>query len=234
MAQPVKFYFDLISQPCRALFMFMEASKIPYEPIPVSLLKGEHLTEHYKNNVNRFQKVPVIDDKGYKLSESVAIFRYLVREKLVPDHWYPRHTLLRGRVDEYMAWQHNNMRYCCTNYFRTKWLEPKKTKTEPNSTLINESEKQLNKCLDDFEKLWLKSDKYMLNSKITIADLLAITEIDQTKYLGFNPFHNRHKLIDWYELVKETMDPFYLEANQTLEKIAGGSCKNQQALKMKN
>lgn len=41
MTQPVKFYFDLLSQPCRALYIFLEAAKIPYEAVPISLLKGE-------------------------------------------------------------------------------------------------------------------------------------------------------------------------------------------------
>lgn len=48
MTQPVKFYFDLLSQPCRALYIFLEAAKIPYEAVPISLLKGECFCYLYK------------------------------------------------------------------------------------------------------------------------------------------------------------------------------------------
>ena len=35
------FYYDLASQPCRALYMFLELSKIPYERKLVALRKGK-------------------------------------------------------------------------------------------------------------------------------------------------------------------------------------------------
>ncbi|EDW33747.1 GL26999 [Drosophila persimilis] len=39
MAQPLKFYFDFLNQSSRALYIFLEASKIPFEAIPISMLK---------------------------------------------------------------------------------------------------------------------------------------------------------------------------------------------------
>lgn len=36
---------------------------------------GEHMTEDFKANINRFQKVPCIIDDGFKLAESIAILR---------------------------------------------------------------------------------------------------------------------------------------------------------------
>lgn len=71
----VKFYYDLLSQPSRALYILFKMTKMPTESIPVALRNGVHLTEEFKNDVNRFQKVPCIIDDGFKLSESVAILR---------------------------------------------------------------------------------------------------------------------------------------------------------------
>lgn len=71
----LKFYFDLLSQPSRALYILFKMTKLPYESIPVALRNGAHLTDEFKNDVNRFQKVPCIIDDGFKLSESVAILR---------------------------------------------------------------------------------------------------------------------------------------------------------------
>jgi len=36
----LKFYLDLMSQPCRAIMMFARANKIPYTQVLVNLRKG--------------------------------------------------------------------------------------------------------------------------------------------------------------------------------------------------
>lgn len=36
----LKYYFDLMSQPCRALWLFLKANNIPFEECPVALRKG--------------------------------------------------------------------------------------------------------------------------------------------------------------------------------------------------
>lgn len=41
MSAPVKFYFDLMSQPSRALYIFLKQTKIPAEFYPVDLRSGE-------------------------------------------------------------------------------------------------------------------------------------------------------------------------------------------------
>jgi glutathione S-transferase len=76
----IKYYYDLLSEPSRALLIFMKLTNIPIILCPVDLRIGEHLTDEFKN-INRFQKVPCIveNDDGdvFKLSESVAIFRFV-------------------------------------------------------------------------------------------------------------------------------------------------------------
>ena len=134
----MKFFFDLLSQPSRALYIFLKMNKIPYQSVPVALRNGEHLTEDFKQNVNRFQKVPCIDDNGFKLSESVAIFRYLAAENQIEDHWYPVDVKKRALVDEYMEWQHNNTRITCAMFFQTKWLIPLMTGSKIISFLLKE------------------------------------------------------------------------------------------------
>ena len=39
----VRLMYDLLSQPCRAVVMFLDANKIPYEPIVVKLAEGNEL-----------------------------------------------------------------------------------------------------------------------------------------------------------------------------------------------
>ena len=37
----LKYYYDLMSQPSRAVYMFLRLNNIPYEDKPVALRKGE-------------------------------------------------------------------------------------------------------------------------------------------------------------------------------------------------
>lgn len=95
------------------------------------------MTGEFRDKVNRFRKLPAVTDYGYQLSESPAIFRHLAREKLVPEHWYPRRNLGRSRIDEYLAWQQSNMDVACTDYFQQKWLIPYLQKTRPSETAVS-------------------------------------------------------------------------------------------------
>lgn len=41
MAAPIKFYYDLLSQPSRALYIFLKSNKIPFEDYQIALRKGK-------------------------------------------------------------------------------------------------------------------------------------------------------------------------------------------------
>lgn len=43
MSAPVKFYYDLLSQPSRALYIFFKLAKIPVDENPIALRKGKKL-----------------------------------------------------------------------------------------------------------------------------------------------------------------------------------------------
>lgn len=47
--QPIKFYYDILNQSSRALYVLLEASKVPYEAIPISILKGTYHTNLFIN-----------------------------------------------------------------------------------------------------------------------------------------------------------------------------------------
>lgn len=51
---------------------------------------------------------------------SVGIVRYLSREYPVPENWYPKDSKKQGRHDEYLEWQHMNIRLFCAAYFQIK------------------------------------------------------------------------------------------------------------------
>jgi len=223
MSKPIKFYNDLMSQPARALYIFLKMTKIPYENCPIAIRKGEHMTDEYRDNVNRFKKIPCIVDNDFKLAESVAIFRYLVRQypTSVADHWYPKDSRARARVDEYLEWQHMNTRLHCSGYFWLKYLLPTMMGKVASESRLAEAKKQMDQTLDFLSSVWLNpsKQKFIAGNEISVADLLAICELEQTRLAGVDPCEGRPNIKLWMDLVKQETQPHYDDAHLILNKV---------------
>ena len=93
----MKLYYDSISTTCRPILLFAEESRLQIEYQLVSLMAGEHLAPGYANC-----QVPLLEDEGFRLSESSAILKYLADKLGSP--YYPTDLRERGRVNEMMDW----------------------------------------------------------------------------------------------------------------------------------
>ncbi|XP_044746206.1 glutathione S-transferase theta-1 [Coccinella septempunctata] len=222
----LKLFYDLLSQPSRALYILFKVNKIPFEARPVNLREGEHFSEDFKQNFNRFQKVPFIHDKDFILSESVAIVRYISREYGLSEELYPKDSKQQALVDEYLEWQHNNTRLYCAMYTYEKVFMPMLTGQEPDQKIITRYAKGIKKTMDSIENLWLRENKFICGNKVTVADLFAACEIEQPRITGLNPVAGRPKLEEWLNTIRKEFDPFYSEAHQILNKL---SSKNEKA-----
>ncbi|KRT79583.1 Glutathione S-transferase [Oryctes borbonicus] len=215
----LKLYYDLMSQPSRAMFILLNKSDIQFVQCPVALHKGEHLTEKYKNDVSRFRKVPVIDHDGYKLTESIAMLRYLAREKELPDNFYPNDSKKQARVDEFLEWQHNNLRLACSMYFQLKFLIPKMTGNESDEDMVILFESRMLDALEQMESLWLQEKDFINGEQISAADIWAACEIEQPRMAGYEPREGRPKLKAWLDRVRDATNPYYDQAHVILNKV---------------
>ncbi|XP_059619558.1 glutathione S-transferase theta-1-like [Phlebotomus argentipes] len=220
MSASFKFYYDLLSPPSRALITLFRVANIPAEPIPVALRKREHLTEEYRRDVNRFPKIPVIHDNGFRLSESVAILRYLKKTRGFDDFWYPEDAKARALVDEYLSWTHNNIRIAAGMYFFAKWRDPLMTGQKPDEKKVKKLETQLSNTLDVIENVWLKTTPYIAGENITVADIFAACDIEQPRVCGFDPLASRPRMTAWFGRVKAKLDPAFTEHHQFVYKYA--------------
>lgn len=214
----LKVYYDLLSQPCRAIIILLRANKIPFEPKEIKLAKGEHYTQEFEK-ISPFRKVPVIVDGDFPLIESVGILRYLCREKNIADHWYPRDSKKQAKVDEYLEWQHFNTRAQGSLFFLNKFMFPAMSGRPANPEVVAKHQKKLDAALDAFEDVWLKKTKYLAGNEITIADLLGACEIEQTRMAGYDPCEGRPKLSAWLSSIREELKPYYDEAHVPVNKI---------------
>ncbi|XP_035893572.1 glutathione S-transferase theta-2-like [Anopheles stephensi] len=221
MSRGLKLYYDFMSQPSRALYIFLSTNKVPFERCPVALRKFEQKTPEYRKNVNRYGKVPCIVEQDFRLAESVAIYRYVCREYPVAPHWYPADTVRQARIDEYLSWQHLNIRADVSLYFFHVWLNPLMGK-EVDAAKTDRLRDRLKKGLDFFEHDLLANGKrpFLAGDTISIADLSAACEIEQVKIAGYDPCGGRPHLSAWLGAVRERTNPYYDEAHKYVYRLA--------------
>ncbi|XP_063050881.1 glutathione S-transferase theta-2 [Engraulis encrasicolus] len=211
----VEVYLDLLSQPCRALQIFLRCTAIPHKVNRVALRKGEQKTPEY-TKLNPMQRVPVMVDNGFVLTESDAILKYLATKYNAPDHWYPREPQRRAKVDEYTAWHHTNTRPHAAKVFILEVLMPRMTGQPTEAIRVQNALADLSGTLDRLEDMFLKRQPFLCGDDISLADLLAICEIMQPLGGGRDILHDRPKLLRWKSRVQSALKDSFDEAHAVL------------------
>lgn len=214
----VKVYLDLLSQPCRAVFIFLKNNKIPHTVDYVALRKGEQRSPAF-TKLNPMQKVPVMDDNGFVLTESDAILKYLATTYNVPDHWYPREPVRRARVDEYTAWHHMNTRLHAAKVFIYEVLLPAMTGQPTDAGKVDKALAELEETLDKLENMFLKRQAFLCGDDISLADLLAVCELMQPLGGGRDILKDRPKLQSWKSRVQSALSGSFDEAHSILYRL---------------
>lgn len=93
LTMAIKLYGFPPSHATRRVALIFKELALPYELVPVDMLKDEHKAAPYLAH-QPFGQVPYIDDGGFQLFESRAIARYLVTK-----YGGAGQTLLPGRAD---------------------------------------------------------------------------------------------------------------------------------------
>ncbi|VAW68464.1 Glutathione S-transferase, unnamed subgroup [hydrothermal vent metagenome] len=96
----IKLYDFPLSGHAHRVRLMLSLLDIDYELIHVKLDEGEHLGEAY-SQLNQFQMVPVLDDNGFIMRDSVAIIAYLATKYAT--QWYPQDAQSIARVQEWLA-----------------------------------------------------------------------------------------------------------------------------------
>nr|QGA31151.1 glutathione transferase theta 1 [Pardosa pseudoannulata] len=209
----LKVYYDLMSQPCRALIMFLKLNNIPFESKVIALRKGEHFMPEF-TKLNPLQKVPVIDHDGFTLTESIAMIRYLSREFKVADKWYPKDSKLQARVDEYLEWQHLNTRLFGSMIFRLRVITPQLEQKPVDEKKLQFYKDNFVVALKNIENNFLKDKPYISGDTISVSDIFCACEIEQPLVTGFNPLSEVPKVNDWLIRVRKELEPYYSEVHQ--------------------
>ncbi|KAH8234401.1 hypothetical protein KR038_009112 [Drosophila bunnanda] len=212
MSRSIRFYYDLLSPVARGLWLALKLGEKPIEYCPIALRKFEQLTDEYKK-INRFQKVPAIVDGDFHLAETIAIIRYLADKGQFDEKLYPKSIEARARVDEYLEWQHLNIRLACSQYFRDAWLFPiNGLAPKPKPEQIRQLVENVETNLGLLELLFLEND-FLAGPNLTVADILGASEINQLKICHYAVDEQRFpKVAKWLDRVREATNPYYDES----------------------
>jgi glutathione S-transferase len=202
----MKLYMHPISMTSRPVRLFIADNKIPAEEQVIDLMTGEHYKEPYASlNPNRL--VPMIDDDGFRLTESSAILKYLADKIGSPA--YPKDLKARAKVNEVMDWLNTNF-YRDWGYglaYPQLFPHHKRRSDEAHDGAIEWGAKGSQNWLQILNDHWIGPDKqYLCGDQITIADyfgagLVTLGELircDYSKYPNVVRWlDNMKKLPSW-------------------------------------
>ncbi|XP_058632051.1 glutathione S-transferase theta-3-like [Onychostoma macrolepis] len=207
--QAVKAYLDILSQPCRAVLIFLKSNKIPHTVEQIVIRKGQQKSPAF-TKLNPMQRVPVLDNNGFVLTERYIFVKKRESIYNAPDHWYPKLSQKRAQVDEYTAWHHGNTRMHISTIFLQEVRFPM-LGVPTNPAKFEKALKELDGTLNMLENMFLKRQTFLCGEDISLADLLAVCELMQPMCGGRDVLKDRRKLQSWRSLPSDAGVKSYSE-----------------------
>lgn len=97
----MKLYHHPLSGHSHRARLFLSLLNVPHELVLVDLAKGAHKAADFLK-LNPFGQVPVLDDDGTIVTDSVAILIYLAK-KLRRSDWLPEQPLAAAKVQKWLS-----------------------------------------------------------------------------------------------------------------------------------
>lgn len=97
----MKLYYYPLSGHAHRTALFLSLAGITHELIEVDLAAGVHRQPEFLA-LNAFGEVPVLDDNGTIIADSLAILVYAAR-KVGPSHWLPADPVVEAQVQRWLS-----------------------------------------------------------------------------------------------------------------------------------
>ncbi|KAJ7776162.1 glutathione S-transferase-like protein [Mycena metata] len=194
----LKLYGFKFSSCTRRVAVVCKELNVPYELIPVDILKGEQRSaEHLARQP--FGVVPAIEDDGLSLFESRAIGRYIVAKygagsTLVPD---PKDIIATAKFEQAVSIENNNFDPTAGQLNLELVLKPARG-LPTDGERVTALRATMDNKLDAYEKI-LGQHKYLAGDTVTLADLFHLPWfaglVEKTK---LDLLESRPNVARWY------------------------------------
>ncbi|KIM79325.1 hypothetical protein PILCRDRAFT_564483 [Piloderma croceum F 1598] len=194
----LKLYGAAASTCTRRVAVVLKEKEVPYEFIPVDVLKGESRTPEYLTK-QPFGQVPYIDDDGFVLFESRAIARYI--EAKYPTQGtplVPTEPKANALFEQAVSIETTDFEPSASGLTFEKAFKSLYLGLETDQVRAKEHIDKLNGKLDAYEAMLLKH-KYLGGDALTLADLFHLPYGSFVKTINPESFSARPHVAKWFE-----------------------------------
>jgi glutathione S-transferase len=194
----MKLYMHPVSMTSRPVRLFVAEKGLKVDEEVVDLFTGAHYQEPYASlNPNRM--VPMIDDDGFRLTESSAILKYLAEKFDLPE--YPKDLKARARINEVMDWFNTNFYrdYAYGLAYPQLFPHHKRRSDEAHAATLEWGKENVKRWLQVLNDHWLGQGKpYLTGDQVTIADYFAVGLLTLGELIrcDFSPYPNITRWLD--------------------------------------
>lgn len=219
----MKLYFHPASTTSRTVMLFAAEEGIAMELQVVDLFTGEHYQPDYEA-INPNHLVPVLEDEGFRLTESSAILKYLAEKTGSPA--YPTDPKQRARVNEAMDWVNTQLSrdFCYGFVYPQIFGFHKRRSDEAHQAQLEWGRQRAQGWLKVLDSHFLgKGKPYLCGDSITLADYFAAPFVHVGELTG-SDFAAYPNVVGWLSRMKALRS-----WNKTAETISayGASLKGQ-------
>jgi glutathione S-transferase len=168
----MKIYYHPASTTSRPLMLFAAESGLQADFQVVDLFTGEHFKPPFEA-INPNHQVPVLEDGGFRLTESSAILKYLADKTGSPA--YPKDLQQRARVNERMDWINTQL---CRDLayglvYPQIFASHKRPSDEAQKATLNWARERAGGWLKVMDQHLIGRNEYLCGTQVTIADYFA-------------------------------------------------------------
>ena len=174
----IKLYGTSMSRAARSLWALEELG-LKYEHIPTGFDGATRKPEHLKMNPNGH--VPVLDDNGMILWESMAINLYLA-EKYGKDGFWPASVEDRARTLQWSFWAMTEVEPHLVTIMMKRTFAPPDQRDEKAVGIAEAALKAPFKVLDDY----MNGREHLVGNQFTIADLNVASVLGLSQMVQFD------------------------------------------------
>lgn len=172
----LKFYYNPISVNARRVWVTLLEKQIPFEPI-VLKLDGDQFDAEF-TAINPLQRIPVIEDDGFRLVESLAILDYLEAK-------YPSPSLMPKDAEAMATVRMVQMIALNELQVATIVVTKHMVQLEVEKSKLEAAQQQIATVLQFYESL-LKDRPYFAGQEFTLAEIVAGTIVPTLPMLGIS------------------------------------------------
>ena len=180
----MKLYYHPASTTSRPLMLFAAESGIKMDMQVVDLFTGEHYQPPFAEGVNPNKQVPVLEDDGFRLTESATILKYLAVKTKSP--LYPEGLKERARVNERIDWINTqlNRDLCYGLVYPQAFPHHKRPSDEHQKGTLSWAKERAAGWLKVLNDHIIGKNEYLCGSQITLADYYGASFVATSNIIG--------------------------------------------------